>query len=295
MKRHKLVGIDIKPHALYLVQLTKRKSSNCLEKVAVRTLPAGVYSEGKVKDWQAISHILNELVQLHHLHGAAAAICLPTSQVIMQRITLPSALQEAEIEAEILGAIKENLPDLNDRLNIDFASLTQDENLTTFFYTATRAAYLEQYTACLTQAGLVPKIIDVDIYALQRACRLASPLIGETHGIIVWNKREATLLLFDQTHIIFHQQWEACVQETDLLAHLRQILYDFVSTHAHLSIDALFVYGLSTEALAIPRVNIMEPLQNLTFADHIDTSFVTKHALDLLLAIGLAKREVPAW
>lgn len=302
-----LIGLDIQPDSIRLVQLKPVRNRFMAERIAYAALPAGVFDYGKITRWDLISAALSALVEAADIKGHAAAINLPANLVRMQRIQLPSELTEEEVEAEIHAHMQRDLPGMTDPLCMDFRiAPTRNTAYMDVFFAAARQDYLSQYRECVNAAGLRTKIVDIDIYALKRAAHFAlqlDRLEEETNALVSVVSDSASLIVFNAQDIIFHQQWEVS-DKADFLGQLKNRMQVCLTAFQHLHIRKLFLCAARgylntllddlTPAWAF-QVCCPNPFEQIELADTIDTSLVQSRPADFLVACGSAMRRAPLW
>src|SRR5437870_11520006 len=117
-----MVGLDIQPHAILLMQLKLvRKKFQALQMATV-ALPSSVFVDGKIKQFEIIADLLKEQVIKMKLGGMAVAIQIPLNLVREQTMQVPSGLTTHAICEEIKLQIEKDFPGLNDALAIDFST-----------------------------------------------------------------------------------------------------------------------------------------------------------------------------
>jgi type IV pilus assembly protein PilM len=302
-----LVGLDIQPDSIRLVQLKKTRHGFLVEHVAAIPLPSPILMEGKIYHWDVLHAALGELVQALGIKGMAASIHLPARLVRMQQMQLPLGLSEAEIEAEIHTKMQRDLPGMTDALCIDFTLSTQkNRDYYDVFFTAARQQYLSDYTACINATGLRVKIVDVDMYALQRVVCFAFPPTATTNDVnamVYVTNDMAAFVVFHAQKMIFYHHWDLS-EATDFLPQLNSKIQLYLATDQQNTIHKLVVCGADhyfggitnttlppwTVELCYPR-----PFARMTLASHLNAQFIAANETDFLMACGSALREVPVW
>lgn len=97
------------------------------------------------------------------------------SSVITKTITLPAGLREQEMEEQIIAEADQYLPYPVDQVNLDFQQLEPlDPEATSVevLLAACRREQVESRVAALELAGLTPRVVDIEAYALENACQL---------------------------------------------------------------------------------------------------------------------------
>lgn len=301
-----LAGIAIQPETIHLVQLKKARKGYLLERVRRYALGKNVFSDGKITAFAELKKQLLDVVKSEGLQGVRAAVCVPASQVKMQRMTLPKGLSAQDIEAEISMQAHRLLPVKTENLALDYrvSDAGQPQEIDVFF-AAARKDYIDDFQSCLHAAGLKVTMIDVDIFALLRAARYAlcdeipqneavcALYLGADYAVIAAQRGK---------EILFHQQWHGNAAPH---AQTRQQWLEWCCrTWQHINIDVVAIGGIQEfiyEAAAIMtakwRSKIFEPdpFMKMTGASGVDKAVMHDSPSAFLLACGLAMREVRPW
>lgn len=279
-----LIGLDIQPHGVQLVQLQHR-GGNRIKHMISEELPFHVFADGKIKHWDVLKKQVTEIVQANRLHGMKVAIHVPAHLVHMQQIQMPMGMLDEEIEADIQQRLKRELPGMTDTLRIDFQVLSQEKGYSDVHFTAVRQEYISQYIECIQEAGLIVSVIDVDIYALARVA-------GNADAILYLNNHQAIFIVRDANAIIFHQHWD--IDESNSVnTQLKQRIQFYLATGAK-KLNQIILCG-SQNALAIVTLDALQEwdiqLQYLSPFVGVENIVASN---DFILACGLAMREASA-
>lgn len=291
--KKRLIGLDIQPHGIYLVQLKHSPLGIELLHLAMRELAPGIFHHGKIHEWDALTAALLELNQALKLRGMATAISLPAHLVNMQHLQIPADLPNTDIEVEIAAHLRKHLPGLNEVLAIDYIepAIAQPTQL---FFAATRQAYLEQYVQCVQTAGFAVKIVDIDIYAITRAISHALAAATQTamHAYIHVNQHMAIFIIFDAAAIYFHQTCDIS-ETTELLAQLSQINFTLAALITCDNSAATTIIAEKIAALLQLKICYLAPFAHLQTSKTNNSTILP--TADFSLACGLSLREAAKW
>lgn len=291
-----MVGLDIQPCGLRWVQLSHRRQGYVLERAILIEPVEQFFVEGKIKHWGRLSAQLAASVEQYGAKRMAAALCLPSNMVRLQRILLPKGMAEEEKEAEILSQLQRGLPGVSDTLRIDFVSVgmtraDQDEVLVV----AAREEYVARFVDCVNAAGLEVKVVDVDICALQRVSAFMSDISLNIH----LTASSATLIILKQNDGLHYRQWVVSTMP-ELVSEIHRYMS---ACHADDN-QNIAVYG-ADEVIPLfhqawVRTSKIVPIYpdiflQLKQAENAELNFMESNPADFLVACGLAMRKVPAW
>lgn len=213
------LGLDIQPDAIRFVKLIKHHPHYGVEVIHEEAFTEDIFAEGKIKKWEVLQLILENLVARFHLQKFSTVIQVPSFLVRMNQLQVPKGLSHAAIQEEIEIQVKKELPGLNETLYLDFLEVASEKDHKELYYAAAREWYLTLYLRCLKSAGLHVTVIDIDVYALCRMIQYAMQLsIGfkEVNMLIYLAKEQAFFLSFN------HQAIGYCQLLTTELSHLYQ-------------------------------------------------------------------------
>jgi type IV pilus assembly protein PilM len=172
MARNKLaVGLDIGSSSVKLVQLRESKRGYILDSFGIAPLPPEAIVDGALMNSSAIVDAVHELFAQARLKTRQVCIGISGHSVIIKKITLPRMTQE-ELEESIHWEAEQYIPfDVKD-VNIDVQILRSGDDATgqmDVLLVAAKKEMINDYTAVIAEAGLVPQVVDVDAFAVQNA------------------------------------------------------------------------------------------------------------------------------
>jgi type IV pilus assembly protein PilM len=120
-----------------------------------------------------------------------AAIAISGDAAITKVIQMPSSFTEAELEGQVEMQADQYIPFPMEEVSYDFEVLgvsEKDPDMLDVLLVATRTENVDQRQAAVEAGGLGAKIVDVEAFALENACRLLKhqmPDGGMGHNIAV--------------------------------------------------------------------------------------------------------------
>ncbi|MDM8567696.1 type IV pilus assembly protein PilM [Candidatus Halobeggiatoa sp. HSG11] len=218
LKPDPLVGIDISTTAIKLLELSKAGKGYKVESYGIELLPEKAIEDKKI-DADAVELIGNKVTALlkrtkPKSQFAAVAISGPeviTKEVVMDKI--PDTEMKEAIETDPATYLGQDIEDIE----LDFQVLGPNERepeKVDVLLAACREETLEAHKTVLDLAGLKPKVIDIEKYALERAFVMIAkndPDIneGEIIALIEIGATTATMnVLGDNQKIIYSHEEE---------------------------------------------------------------------------------------
>ncbi len=186
-KQNPLLGIDIGSTAVKLVELSRPSSpANAryqLERYAIEPLSPNAMAEKKIADVEAVGQGIARALRRSETKLKRAAVAISGSAVITKNIALASTLSEADMEAQLQLEADQYIPFPLEEVNMDFDVLgpsESDPKTVEVLLAASRRENIDDRIAALSLAGLTAEVVDVEAYAMERACHL---MLGEEpHG-----------------------------------------------------------------------------------------------------------------
>ena len=169
-KKRQIVGCDIGSSAIKMVELKALKNGEYqLVHAALAELSPEAIVDGAIMDSSLVVEALSRLIADNSIKNQSFGGSLSGHSVIIKKIQLPS-MSEAELGESIQWEAEQYIPfDIND-VNLDYVVLGQGESDTMdVLLVAVKKDRIADYTSVMTQAGRVPALMDVDVFALQNA------------------------------------------------------------------------------------------------------------------------------
>jgi type IV pilus assembly protein PilM len=175
-KKQLVLGLDISPSAVKLIELSRTGQRYKVEAIAYEPLPEGSMENRNPVDLDQVGEAIKRAVKASGTRLKQAAVAVPTSSVIIRTSPMPLEFGEDEIEANIQLDASQYIPFPLEEIYLDFqivpnsaraAAGTQDVTLV-----ASRQENVELRREVLRESGLKPLIVDVEAYALENTFHL---------------------------------------------------------------------------------------------------------------------------
>jgi type IV pilus assembly protein PilM len=170
----RLVGLDIGSKAIKAAEVIESKKGYTLSKFGMVDIPPGLIEEGTIKDPEAVADIIRNLFKSHGLRNRNVALSIGGYSVIVKKISVQSTTEE-QLQETIQFEAEQYIPfDIND-VNLDFQILGENDNnpnQMNVLLVAAKKEMVNDYVHLAELAGLEPRIIDVDAFALQNVFEL---------------------------------------------------------------------------------------------------------------------------
>jgi len=168
-----LLGVDINDTAIRLVELGRSITGYHIRAYVTQALPVRSVVDGTFLDLEGVGRTLRSALSrmATSVRGAAAAVSGPS--VITRIIEMEAGLTDDEMAWMIQMEADQYIPYPLDDVAIDFqvrGPTALDPGRVQVLLAACLKEHVEAREAVLALAGLVPRVVDVEAFALARAC-----------------------------------------------------------------------------------------------------------------------------
>mgnify|MGYP001171160486 CR=1 FL=1 len=170
-KKAHLIGLDIGSRAIKLGEVAQKKGHRILKKFGMAKLPQGAIVEGRIKEPRVVADAIKGLVKQLKVREKNVATSIAGYSVIIKKIVVRKMYDE-EFQDSVQYEAEQYFPfDLED-VNIDFHIIGEHEanpNQMNVMLVAAKKEVVDDHIELLRMADLNPCVIDVDVFALERA------------------------------------------------------------------------------------------------------------------------------
>lgn len=330
-----LVGLVINADYLKLLKIKSTQTGNEVEFVDVIKLPAGVVNKNAIVDVAAAADLLKKAMLRSNLKTKNIAIAIPRSSAMVKTITVDSRLTPSELESRVWMEANRLFPDLINDIYLDFAvagQVGEEGTQIEVMIIACRKNQLQPYLEMITQAGLKPKVVDINYYALERVLPilLQQKNDNKTNAVLNISFSLINLLVIKDGKLIYshevnydgsalfqltnewkenqdddsehraHQITDALTQHLSI--HLKHTMQFFYTSRPNVWIDCIY---LSDDCAAeIPgladfirgevnkEIELANPFVGMKISPDVDVDKLNQYAPALLLSCGVALSKV---
>lgn len=173
-RRSKHVVVDIGASSVKLATVTvdHGSSEQTIAGITIVPLPPGSVWNGWLRDQTAVTRAIKGYVQRQGLTGAAAVTAVPGRAIMIKTLEL-SSMNIVDLETTVEFQAMELIPANLDDVFLDYHVTRENEenNQLTVLLAAAKKTLVQSYMEVLAKAGLLPRIVDVDYFALQNLCQ----------------------------------------------------------------------------------------------------------------------------
>lgn len=206
-----LLGVDISSTSVKVVELAQSGANLQLNAYAIVALPA---EETQGKDQsriQIVGAAIRKAIRQMGTRLTRGITAVPSSAVIIKTVVFPATLREDDIEAQIELEAEQYIPYPLEDVSLDFCALgvsSRSHGLVDVQVVASRKEHVEDRAAALEWAGLKAEIVDVESFAMMRACdRIYAGLPDgrpeDAYAVIDAGAANTSLIVIEKGQVIF--------------------------------------------------------------------------------------------
>ena len=179
-KKQPMIGVDISSSSVKIVSLSKKENEYILNGYSIKPIPTGAIVDGNISDIDSLGSVILDALDECDSTIKNVACSIPNSKSITKNINLPSSIPETELEGQVQTEMIKHIPYALEEINLDFQFNKQlNEDVNEFTVIATKSENIDSLVAVLELAELIPKIVDVEIYAVENAVNFISEVNKE--------------------------------------------------------------------------------------------------------------------
>ena len=175
--RKKLLAVDIGSHSIKALEVVANGYGVQVQDLACVEIASSDDRLGALK----------RFVREHHLAGSPCVTSVSGRNVIVRYVPMPK-MTEAELKSAIQFEANKYIPFEIDEVVVDCGSVEEkpDTNEMRVVLVAVKRTEIDEHCAMLEEADLVPKVVDIDGFALSNAFDLTGPEVaaGEVVALV---------------------------------------------------------------------------------------------------------------
>lgn len=224
-----LLGLDINPAYVTLLGLVRHANQLHCDRFSLQSLPARGTSERGALQPLTLLERLKHVAQQSGGRIKKIATALEGGAVYTRVLTLPATLSDVAMEHQVRLAAQDAFPDVAEALSVDFQVLRlnhQDPEQVDVLMVACDQHAVSERVTLLKDAGFKTNVVDVDVYALQRACGFfleSNPVAAhQTVAFLHLNRNQAILVVIREGELLYSKNQP--VNNQECLRQAKQIL-----------------------------------------------------------------------
>ncbi len=203
-RKEPILGIDISPSAVKLIELSRSGQRFRVEAFAIEPLGEGMMEDRNLTDPGEVGEAIKRAWRKSGTRLRRAAVAVPTSSVITRAVPMPAEFKESDIEVNMSIEASQYIPYPIEEVYLDFevkGPSQANSEMQDVMLVASRRENVDTREAAIKEAGLVPAIVDVEVYALENVFRLLMDSLpkagGESGSLSLTKARDSLTALVD--------------------------------------------------------------------------------------------------
>ncbi len=229
------MGLDITTSSIKLIELTESGDQYRVEAYAAEPTPHNAVNDKAIVDANAVGEAIRRAVKRSGVRSKECAVAISGDAAITKSIQMPRALSGAELEQQVELQADQYIPFPMEEVSYDFQVLgpsEKDPEMVEVLLVATRTENVDQRVAAVAAAGLIPRLVDVEAFALENACKLMTHQmpdggIDRTIAVVDFGASTTTFSVLQDLTVVYTR--------------------DFVFGGQQLTEEIMRTYGLSME------------------------------------------------
>ena len=209
-----LIGLDISSTSVKLLELSLSGGRYRVENYAVVPLPAEAVEEKNIVDVESVGSAITRAVRRAGTRTKNVAIAVAGSSVITKVITMPASLSDDEMADQLQLEADQYIPYPMEEINMDFEVLGPNENeegTVDVLLAASRSENVDVRVAACELASLVPKVVDVEAFAMESAFSLLGQQlpdngVGKTIAVVDVGATMTTLSVSHDFNVVYTRE-----------------------------------------------------------------------------------------
>ena len=181
------VALDIGSTSIKMVEAAVDKTGYRILSLGLLPLQANAIQNNMVVESKPVAETIRKLMQGNGVKAKQVVSAVPGRAVIMKKIQMPKQ-EKAELDNNIEFEAQNVIPESIDNVNLDYQVLSESEdgNKMNVLLVAVKKEIVNSYADAISEAGLVPAIMDVDYFALENMyeANYSSDAIAGVVGLI---------------------------------------------------------------------------------------------------------------
>jgi type IV pilus assembly protein PilM len=180
--KKEVVGLDIGSNSIKLAELKETKKGYQLKNIGETLLPPEAIVNKVITNRDAVSEAIYSLIEELRVKTKNAVISISGHSVIIKKVSIPK-MSEKELREAVPWELEQYIPQNIEDVNYDFQILpgqTPEGNMDVLIVAA-KKDITNDYINVVTDAGLNPVVVDVDVFALENMYEANYP---ESGGVV---------------------------------------------------------------------------------------------------------------
>jgi len=200
-------GLDISETSFKIAKLKKKRGKFSLVSFGEESIPKGIIEEGEIKDEDALAKIIKDgfkKIRGEKIQTKYTVCSLPEKKSYLKVIKLPK-MKEEELKGAVGFEAENYIPLPLEEVYLDFQviqPLLNHKDHLDVLVVATPKKIVDSYVSSIKKAGFLPKVLEIESFALARAL-IKDEITHFPVLIIDVGATKTSFLIFSGTSLVF--------------------------------------------------------------------------------------------
>lgn len=180
-RSNSLLGIDISSSSVKLLELSRSGKQYKVDAYAIESLPQNAVVDKSINDFDVVGDAIKNIVEKSRTSLKTVAVAVSGAAVITKTIKMGANLNDDDMENQIMVEADQYIPYPLDEVAVDFevqGKVKDDNDMVEVLVAACRQENVEMLETVLSLAGLTAEVVDIEIYAMERAINMVIPTLN---------------------------------------------------------------------------------------------------------------------
>lgn len=168
LARFPIIGLDIGSSSIKVAEIKPAGKQWHLLHCGIKPLPTDAVVDGQIRQADTVVQAIQDLIAETGITTKRAAISLGGPSVITKKIQLP-IMTELDLEDQIVLEAEEYIPFDIEEVCLDFQTMGRGKETMDVLLIACKKELIDSHADVVRQAGLDPRICDLDLFCLSNA------------------------------------------------------------------------------------------------------------------------------
>lgn len=323
-----LLGIDIGPTGIRIIELSRRGDNWRVEHFAHQPLSQNAFRDGSIVNHGQVTDALDSAIRQSGSRLRHAALALPSAQVIKKTLTFPDDLSDVELELQLEADAGQSLPFALEELSLDFSvigpSSVEPGNIEVMLVAA-RKEKIDERLSLMQTAGIKPVVMDVESEALIAAMSLLDPpeaagKAADSIALLQLGRDASQFYVIINQALVFERELSLGSHKLDqeinrhpeqsqaateafhdvLCQELKRTVQLYQATSGNSEFAEILLAGPADKLQGLAQrieqnlsltVQLVNPFLNMEYSSAVDIKALHAEASSCLVACGLAMRR----
>jgi len=208
-----IFGLDISSTSVKLINIDKVDGKYIVQNYGVEPLAPGLVVEKNIRNIQGVVDAIKKVLDRSEINIQQVAVAIPSTSAITRIVKTRQNQSDDDIAAEIELDSDRYIPYPIDEVNFDFQVIgtsADDPEFSDVLVVASRKENINVRVEAIEKAGLIPSIVEVDTFSLQRAFSMVFHQLPKQSSNVVAlfdiGSSTTSMNVFDNSNLVYTRE-----------------------------------------------------------------------------------------